>query len=93
MRTQGGKGMVSDPIDQEIGLDTDMALDRRRPGRQADAKPALLPLLRGDVSDDVANSEEKGNPDPIAAARAIVSAIPIAIVLWLLMGVALWALL
>jgi hypothetical protein len=93
MSTQEGKRTVSDPIDQKIGLDTGMASDRRRPGRQDDAKPALIPLLRGDVSDDLANPDEKENLDPIAAARGIISAIPIAIVLWLLIGVALWALL
>jgi len=83
--------MVRDPIHQETGLATDLPSDRRRPGRQEDiANPSLISLLRGDVSDGLANWVEKPNLDPIAAVRGIVYAIPMAIILWVLIGLALW---
>jgi hypothetical protein len=84
--------MVINPIDQEDGFESDMTSDRRRPGRQNDVNPALIPLLRGDVDNEGPSLGENEDPDPIAALRGIVLATPIAIILWILVGIAIWAL-
>lgn len=67
-------------LDREAELEVGTAPDRRRSGRINDVSPELIPLLRGTSTD-----QDAKDPDQLSASRSIA--------VWVLISVALWALL
>jgi hypothetical protein len=68
-------------IDREAEAEPDVRRDRRRPGRQDDVSPDLVPLLRATFP--YIEDEAEEDRDQLAASRGIV--------IWTLLTVAAWA--
>ena len=87
---------------EELAADT--ALDRRRPGRSDDVSPALIPLLRttGGPHTELSQHDEEGvghaflvpkhldDSNSLAASRGIGRAVLISVIVWPLIGLAVW---
>lgn len=82
--------MIDEPIGQEGHLDTDAPPDRRRLGRLNDVSPELIPLLRGSSRDSLPDLADDENPHDLAAARGILFAAFVSIILWALIALAVW---
>jgi hypothetical protein len=72
------------PVDRDAELEPDIAADRRRPGRQDDVNPSLVPLLRGTTD------RELDDPDQLASARGILVWVFISAVLSVILLAWLW---
>ena len=59
-------------------------LDRRRPGRVDNVSPALIPLLRGQISQEALNELDPrlGNPDQLSAIKGIATAVGVSAFFW-----------
>jgi hypothetical protein len=68
-------------IDRQAETEPDVKDDRRRPGRQDDVSPDLIPLLRGTLPYTKDEAEE--DHDPLAACRGVV--------IWALTSAVAWA--
>ena len=65
--------------------------DRRRPGRDTDVSPELIPLLRGTVNIDAARIlEALEKENPLLPARGIIVAVSLSLVFWLALSFTLW---
>jgi hypothetical protein len=62
--------------------------DRRRPGRLAQASPALIPLLRKPTQ--FVDTELNSNTDPLAPARGILVGLLLSVPFWALVGLGVW---
>jgi hypothetical protein len=83
---EGYDDMVrQNPIDRGAEPESARAPDRRRPGRRDDVSPALLPLLREDLSAQLREHLIDEEPDQLRSFRGIM--------LWVLISAALLALL
>jgi hypothetical protein len=81
--------VASHPIDRDAELEPAAAPDRRRAGRLDDVSPALIPLLRGDSSDQLRDYPIDEEPDQLGAFRGIIiwtliSAVFFALLWWVL---------
>jgi hypothetical protein len=85
---EGYGAMVrQNPIDPGAEPESARAPDRRRPGRRDDVSPALLPLLREDLSVQLRDHLIDEEPDQLRSFRGImlwvlVSAASLALLLW-----------
>ena len=82
---KGCDPLVNHPIDRDAELQPLAALERRRAGRLDDVSPALIPLLRGDSSDQLGGYPIDDEPDQLGAFRGIT--------IWALISAAFFALL
>ena len=85
--------MIDGPIDQESRLDIDASPDRRRAGRRIDVCPELIPLLRGSGRDSLPDLGDNENSDELAAARGILFAAFVSVILWALITLTVWVVL
>ena len=86
---KGCDPVASHPIDRDAELEPAAAPDRRRAGRLDDVSPALIPLLRGDSSDQLCDYPIDKEPDQLGAFRGIIiwtliSAVFFALLWWVL---------
>jgi hypothetical protein len=72
-------------VDREAELEPSLAPDRRRPGRQDDISPELIPLLRGDASDAVTDQPPVDDHDALASSRGIVGWVVVSAAVWLVL--------
>jgi len=77
--------MAANPTDKAYSM-AEVAIDRRRPGRQ-NADPALLPLLRetGDVQSLL--TDKQNESDALSGARSIILNLIPSILIWITIGI------
>jgi hypothetical protein len=71
----------------------DVLEDRRRPGRQNDANPELIDLLRGSADSRLLAAADEDDTSPMATSRGIRKAILLSVPIWALaIGLTVWLL-
>ena len=88
--------METEPVDRVVTVANDEVSDsahhdRRRPGRNANSNPDLIPLLRGTVRTNTTSFIEfVKRPDTLSTARGIMLGVLLSVLIWAPVALTVW---